>query len=100
MEEMIDRIEIGFDEVDSALTEGVRINQSLAIYRAKMDDGTRQAIDQLVRTRRSIRRFTDRPVSKKLLLETLDVAGRAPSNSNMQPWRVYLVGGAAKDELA
>src|SRR6516162_2459490 len=28
-----------------------------------MDDGTRQTIDQLVRTRRSIRRFTDRPVS-------------------------------------
>jgi Nitroreductase family len=48
---------------------------------AKMDDGTRQAIDQLVRARRSIRRFTDRPVSKKLLLEIVDIAGRAPSNS-------------------
>src|SRR5271155_3807418 len=67
---------------------------------AKMDDGTRQAIDQLVRARRSIRRFTDRPVSKKLLLEIVDIAGRAPSNSNMQPWRVYMAGGAAKDKLA
>jgi hypothetical protein len=67
---------------------------------AKMDDGTCQAIDQLVRTRRSIRRFTNRPVSKKLLRELLDVAGRAPSNSNMQPWRVYMVGGAARDRLA
>jgi nitroreductase len=67
---------------------------------AKMDDQTRQAIDQLVRTRRSIRRFTDRPVSKRLLIEILDIAGSAPSNSNMQPWRVYLVGGAAKDKLA
>ena len=65
-----------------------------------MDDGTRHAFDRLVRTRRAIRRFTDRPVSKKLLLEILDVAGRAPSNSNMQPWRVYIVGGAAKDRLA
>jgi nitroreductase len=65
-----------------------------------MDDGARQAIDQLVRTRRSIRRFTDRPVSKRLLIEILDIAGSAPSNSNMQPWRVYLVGGAAKDKLA
>jgi nitroreductase len=46
-----------------------------------------QAIDQLVIMRRSIRSFTDRPVSKKLLLEILDIAGRAPSNSNMQPWR-------------
>jgi nitroreductase len=67
---------------------------------AKMDDGTRQAIDQLVRARRSIRRFTDRPVSKKLLLEIVDIAGSAPSNSNMQPWRVYMAGGAAKDKLA
>jgi nitroreductase len=66
----------------------------------KMDDGTLQAIDQLVRTRRSIRRFTDRPVSKRLLLEILDVAGRAPSNSNMQPWRAYMAGGTTKDELA
>src|SRR6516162_3149323 len=65
-----------------------------------MDDGTRRAFDRLVRTRRAIRRFIDRPVSKKLLLEILDVAGRAPSNSNMQPWRVYIVGGAAKDRLA
>jgi hypothetical protein len=70
------------------------------IYGAKIDHGMRQAIDQVVRTRRSIRRFTDRPVSKKLLVEILDIAGRAPSNSNMQPWRVYVVGGAAKDKLA
>jgi nitroreductase len=68
--------------------------------REKMGDGTRHVIDRLVRTRRAVRRFTDRPVSKKLLLEILDVAGRAPSNSNMQPWRLYIVGGAAKDKLA
>ena len=36
-----------------------------------------QAIDQLVTTRRSIRRFTDRPVSKKLLLEILYIAGKS-----------------------
>lgn len=65
-----------------------------------MDDGARQAIDHLVRARRSIRRFTDRPVSKRLLIEILDIARSAPSNSNMQPWRIYLVGGAAKDKLA
>jgi nitroreductase len=65
-----------------------------------MDDGTRTAIDQVIGTRRAIRRFTARPVSKQLLLEILDLARRAPSNSNMQPWRVYLVGGTAKDKLA
>jgi nitroreductase len=65
-----------------------------------MDEGARQAIDHLIKTRRAIRRFTDRPVSKRLLMEVLDIAARTPSNSNMQPWRVYLVGGTAKDELA
>lgn len=65
-----------------------------------MDDHIRRAIDEVIRTRRSIRRFTDRPVSRQVLLDIFDVAGRAPSNSNMQPWRVYVAGGAAKDELA
>jgi nitroreductase len=67
---------------------------------AKMDDGARECFDQLVRKRRSIRRFTDRPVPKQLLIEILEVARRTPSNSNMQPWQVHLVGGAARDKLA
>jgi len=65
-----------------------------------MDEGVQQAVDEVIRTRRAIRRFTNRPVSKQLLLDILDVARRAPSNSNMQPWKVYLVGGATRDRLA
>jgi nitroreductase len=74
------------------------IDFSLTSYQRELRLETREAIDRLVRTRRSIRRFTDRPVSKKLLLEILDIAGRAPSNSNMQPWRVFMAGGAVKDK--
>jgi nitroreductase len=85
------RTKIDLDDTSTGVSE---------IYASKMNDGMRQAIDHVVRTRRSIRRFTDRPVCKRLVLEILDIAGRAPSNSNMQPWRVYVVGGAAKDELA
>ena len=44
-----------------------------------MDDGAKQAIDLLIRTRRSIRRFTDRPISKQLLIEVLDVARMHPA---------------------
>jgi len=67
---------------------------------AKLDDGIRYAVDRLMQTRRSVRRFIDRPVSRQLLLEILDIARSAPSVSNMQPWKVYLAVGKVKGELA
>src|ERR1700748_3367662 len=60
----------------------------------------RSAVDQVIECRRSVRRFSERPVPKKLLLDILALAGRAPSNSNMQPWRIYLAAGAIKENLA
>lgn len=55
----------------------------------------------LVRRRRSTRKFlTDKPVPQELLQESLELAMRAPSNSNVQPWRVYLATGARRDKLA
>jgi nitroreductase len=41
----------------------------------------------------------DRPVPRKLLDESLDLAIRAPSNSNIQPWHVVFASGAARDRL-
>ena len=58
------------------------------------------AVDRVIESRRSVRRFLDRPVPRQLILDILAVAGRAPSNSNMQPWRVFLAAGAVKGGLA
>jgi F420 biosynthesis protein FbiB-like protein len=41
----------------------------------------------LIRSRRSIRRFTERPVSRDDLDRLLEAARWAPSNHNRQPWR-------------
>ena len=41
---------------------------------------------ELVRTRRSIRRYQEKPVPKELLQELLETACWAPSGDNRQPW--------------
>src|SRR5690348_5747666 len=46
-----------------------------------------------VRTRQSIRRFTDQPVPRAALERVLVAAADAPSGSNLQPWHVYVLTG-------
>jgi nitroreductase len=41
----------------------------------------------------------DKPVPMGLVNEALDLAMRAPSNSNIQPWHLVLVSGPARDRL-
>lgn len=58
-------------------------------------------LDATLRNRRSVRGFhRDRPVPAEVIREALDLAQRAPSNCNVQPWRVYLVSGSARDRLS
>lgn len=52
-------------------------------------------------TRRSIRRFSDREVSREMLDEILELAGRAPTCGNMQLYSVVVTRDeAARRELA
>lgn len=44
-----------------------------------------------VRSRRSIRRFTDQPVKETDLLTMLEAARLAPSASNLQPWHFIVI---------
>ena len=50
-------------------------------------------VDAAIIGRRSIRAYLDRPVSKEIVSDILDVARRAPSGTNMQPWRVHVLTG-------
>ncbi len=58
-----------------------------------------QAIDEIVRTRRSVRGFRPEPVPRATLVEVLELAQRAPSNCNVQPWRVFIASGARRERL-
>jgi len=47
--------------------------------------------EELVRRRRSIRRYLDRPVEREKILTCLDAARLAPSANNVQPWRFLVI---------
>jgi nitroreductase len=48
---------------------------------------------EAVQTRRAVRGFTDEPVPTEVLERVLSAAAWAPSGSNVQPWRIYVVTG-------
>jgi len=60
----------------------------------------RNAVDEAICSRRSVRAFQATPVSRGEIEAVLRVAGRAPSGSNSQPWKVYVLTGAAREGLA
>ncbi|MDZ7414404.1 MAG: nitroreductase family protein, partial [candidate division KSB1 bacterium] len=54
-----------------------------------------------MRTRRSIRKFVDRPVEREKILACIEAARWAPSAEHVQPWRFIVVDDAElKDRLA
>jgi nitroreductase len=55
---------------------------------------------EAVRGRRSVRRFLTTPVPLGVIREILNEAARAPSGTNIQPWKVHVVAGAARDQLS
>ena len=58
------------------------------------------AVDTAIETRRSLRAFLPTPVPRADVEAILNVAARAPSGTNTQPWRVYVLTGEAKRELS
>ena len=56
-------------------------------------------VDEAIVSRRSVRAFLPDPVGDQVIRDLLTVAARAPSGSNMQPWKVYVVTGAKKQAI-
>ena len=51
-------------------------------------------VEATILARRSVRGFLPTPVSRETIAHLLDVAARAPSGTNMQPWRIIALAGA------
>jgi nitroreductase len=60
---------------------------------------TPSTIDDAITSRMSTRAFLPKAVDTALLEHILQVASRAPSGTNCQPWRVYVLRGASRDAL-
>jgi nitroreductase len=52
-----------------------------------------------ITSRRSVRRFLPTEVPRAVIADILDASARAPSGTNMQPWRGYVLVGAERDAL-
>ena len=56
-------------------------------------------IQDAIITRKSVRSFTKKKVSNKIIKNILEVASQAPSGSNTQPWNVHVLTGKKLDEF-
>jgi len=58
------------------------------------------SVDAAITSRRSMRAFLPKPVPRELIEHILRTASHAPSGNNAQPWKVYVLQGQRRDELA
>ena len=59
-----------------------------------------EIVDAAITSRRSIRAFLPTEVARDDIEKILEVASRAPSGTNTQPWKVLVVTGQAKQRLS
>lgn len=57
-------------------------------------------VEEAITGRQSIRAFLTKPVPRPLIERVLAIASRAPSGTNAQPWRVWVLEGEAKESLS
>jgi nitroreductase len=57
-------------------------------------------VDAVIKSRRAVRCFRPDAIPRHVIEQILDVARSAPSNSNTQPWRVYVLAGEDKLSLS
>ena len=57
------------------------------------------SLAEALRQRRSVRGYRPDPVPQAVLDEVFGLAQLAPSNCNIQPWKVFVASGAMRDEL-
>ncbi len=67
--------------------------------RTKITDGA-AIVDEAITSRRSVRAFLPDMVDDETIRAILAVAARAPSGTNMQPWRVYVTKGEVKQRIS
>ena len=65
-----------------------------------IENNEQKIVDAAITSRRSLRAFLPTPVARDDIEAILTVASRAPSGTNTQPWKVYVVTGDTKDRLS
>jgi len=70
------------------------VTEPLTGYTPRTDDdilARARTFFERMRTRRSVRAFSDRPVPREVIESCLETAGTAPNGANLQPWHFVVV---------
>jgi len=59
-----------------------------------------EIVAEAITSRRSVRAFLPDAVDEATIRDILTIAARAPSGTNMQPWKVYVVSGEKKQAIS
>lgn len=65
-----------------------------------IESAEQKTVDAAITSRRSIRAYLPKAVEREDIEAILEVAARAPSGTNTQPWKVYVLTGATRDKLS
>ena len=88
MKQMIEEPEIGMKALESEANGSPEIPPD-----------PQMSLLEAISRRRSVRGFLDREVPPAIMRRIFAIAQQAPSNCNVQPWKVYVASGALKDRL-
>ncbi len=77
----------------------MKLTELLPTPQASTEVADCASVDAAMLSRYSNRAFLPKAVPKELLHSLLEVAARAPSGTNTQPWKVYVLQGASRDSL-
>lgn len=55
---------------------------------------------EAIKSRRSVRQYSDEPVARESINRILEAGIWAPSTKNLQPWRFLVIEGQVKDRIA
>lgn len=60
---------------------------------------TLMTLDEAIKSRRSVRGYLQKEVPQDVMESIFKLAQHAPSNCNIQPWKVYVASGELKDRM-
>ncbi len=56
-------------------------------------------INEAIESRKSIRKYLKKPVSKDVLTKIINTSLRSPSATNLQPWNLYVISGEVLEKV-
>ena len=65
-----------------------------------MTTSLQSAVDEVITGRYSCRAFLPQPVARETVAEILSVAARAPSGTNIQPWKAWVLSGDTRARVS